>query len=156
METVYGIAGIDVHKMMLAAVVMGMDDPRTEWERRKFGTNRWDLKHLAEWLRAHRVQTVVMESTAQYWKPVWVALEGEFEVHLAQAQSNAAPRGRKTDFKDALRLVRRFLSAELRLSFVPDADQRTWRCLGAEQTAEDPSAGAPTKPNRSLAGRRAN
>jgi transposase len=114
---------------MLAVVVMGMDDPQTEWERRKFGTNRGDLKHLAEWLRAHQVQTVVMESTAQYWKPVWIALETEFEVHLAQAQSNAAPRGRKTDFKDALRLVRRFLSAELRLSFVPDADQRTWRCL---------------------------
>jgi transposase len=48
---------------------------------------------------------------------------------LAQAQSNAAPRGRKSDFVDALRLARRFLAAELRLSFVPDAEQRSWRAL---------------------------
>lgn len=129
MEPVYGIAGIDVHKKMLAVVVMDIDHPQTEVERRKFGTNRGELKHLAGWLSSQGVSTVVMESTAQYWKPVWMALEAEFEVHLAQAQSNAAPRGRKTDFKDALRLVRRFLAAELRLSFVPDADQRTWRCL---------------------------
>lgn len=129
MEPVYGIAGIDVHKKMLAVVVVDIDDPQTELERRKFGTNRSERQHLVEWLAAHRVSTVVMESTAQYWKPVWMALEAEFEVHLAQAQSNAAPRGRKTDFKDALRLVRRYLSAELKLSFVPDAEQRTWRCL---------------------------
>ncbi len=30
---------------------------------------------------------------------------------------------------DALRLARRFLAAELRLSFVPDAEQRSWRVL---------------------------
>ena len=39
------------------------------------------------------------------------------------------PRGRKSDYVDALRLARRFLAAELRLSFVPDAEQRTWRCV---------------------------
>ena len=113
MEPVYGIAGIDVHKKMLAVVVVDWDDPQTVLERRKFGTHAGELKHLAQWLSTQRVSTVVMESTAQYWKPVWMALEGEFEVHLAQAQSNAAVRGRKTDFKDSLRLVRRFLSAEL-------------------------------------------
>ena len=57
------------------------------------------------------------------------ALEGQYALHLAQAQSNAAPRGRKSDYVDALRLARRFLAAELRLSFVPDAEQRTWRCV---------------------------
>jgi len=70
-----------------------------------------------------------MESTALYWRPVWLALEEQYALHLAQAQSNAAPRGRKSDYTDALRLARRFLAAELRLSFVPDAEQRTWRCL---------------------------
>jgi len=51
------------------------------------------------------------------------------DLYLGQAQSNAAPRGRKSDFADALRLARRFLAAELRLSFVPDAEQRSWRNL---------------------------
>ena len=88
-----------------------------------------ELKHLAAWLDSHGVSLVVMESTALYWRPVWLALEGQYVLHLAQAQSNAAPRGRKSDYADALRLARRFLAAELRLSFVPDAEQRTWRCV---------------------------
>lgn len=40
-------------------------------------------------------------------------------LHLAQAFSNRAPRGRKHDFKDAERLVRRLIADELILSFVP-------------------------------------
>jgi len=42
-----------------------------------------------------------MESTAQYWKPVWQELEGHCELALAQAHSNRAPQGRKRDFADA-------------------------------------------------------
>jgi hypothetical protein len=50
-------------------------------------------------------------------------------LHLAQAFSNRAPRGRKHDFKDAERLVGRLIAQELILSFVPDGEQRTWRSL---------------------------
>jgi transposase len=71
----------------------------------------------------------VMESTAQYWKPVWQALEGRFTLRLAQAWSNRAPKARKSDFKDAQRLVRRHMAGELTLSYVPDAEQRQWRML---------------------------
>ena len=45
------------------------------------------------------VQEVVMESTARYWRPVWVALEATgVRKHLAHAHSNGARRGRKSDF----------------------------------------------------------
>jgi transposase len=86
----------------------------------------------------------VMESTAQYWKPVWGALERYWKparqnqegagkmsgtLHLAQALSNRGRRGRKKDFRDAERLVKRLVSQELVLSFVPDAEQRLWRTL---------------------------
>jgi hypothetical protein len=50
-------------------------------------------------------------------------------LQLAQAFSNRAPRGRKHDFKDAERLVRRLIANELILSFVPDGEQRSWRNL---------------------------
>ena len=50
-------------------------------------------------------------------------------LHLAQALSNRGRRGRKSDFRDAERLVKRLVSAELVLSFVPDAEQRLWRTL---------------------------
>jgi transposase len=72
---------------------------------------------------------VVMESTAKYWKPVWMALETSFRLHLAQAMSNRAPRGRKTDFGDCRRLVRRWVAGDLRLSYVPEGEQRKWRLL---------------------------
>src|SRR5256886_12487294 len=50
-------------------------------------------------------------------------------LHLAQAQSNRGPRGRKKDFPDAERLVKRLVANELSLSFVPDAEQRLWRTV---------------------------
>src|SRR6202043_3568045 len=89
-------------------------------------------------------EEVVMESTAQYWKPVWGALERYWKplrqkregagrmsgtLHLAQAQSNRGPRGRKRDFPDAERLLKRLVAQKLRLSFVPDAEQRLWRTV---------------------------
>src|SRR5690349_24079996 len=50
-------------------------------------------------------------------------------LHLAQAQSNRGPRGRKKDFPDAERLVKRLVANELSLSFVPNAEQRLWRTV---------------------------
>ena len=49
--------------------------------------------------------------------------------HLAQAQSNRARQGRKNDFADAERLVKRLVANELTLSFVPDPEQRLWRTV---------------------------
>ena len=54
---------------------------------------------------------------------------GQCRLHLAQARSNRGPRGRKTDFRDAQRIVSRLLSEDLILSFVPEAGQRCWRML---------------------------
>jgi hypothetical protein len=72
----YQIAGIDVHKKMLAVVVADVEvDEEYRFERLKVGTTPADLRALADWLVEHEVEEVVMESTAQYWRPVWEALE---------------------------------------------------------------------------------
>jgi transposase len=113
--------------MLMAVVVSGAEEK--QWEKRKFGTTTSELRHLMSWLQQLGTQEVVMESTAQYWKPVWLTLEGGFRLFLAQAWSNRAPRGKKADFKDAERLVRRPMAGELTLSFVPDAEQRLMRTL---------------------------
>src|SRR5690242_10690823 len=141
----YKIAGIDVHKKMLAVVVSDVGgDGEYEFERRLFGSNPEQLRALAKWLLEQEVEEAVMESTAQYWKPVWGALERFWKpvrqkregagpmsgaLHLAQAQSNRGPQGRKKDFPDAERLVKRLVARELTLSFVPDAEQRLWRTV---------------------------
>jgi len=141
----YRIAGIDVHKKMLAVVVCDVDvEGEYQFERRRVGTSPDQLRSLAGWLAEREVEEVVMESTAQYWRPVWDALERHWQprrrmredagpmsgtVHLAQAQSNRGARGRKKDFPDAERLVKRLVAQELTLSFVPDVEQRLWRTV---------------------------
>ena len=129
MEAQYVLAGIDVHKKMLAVVVANAGDLELQFECRRFGTTVSELRHLSAWLQQRAVREVVMESTAQYWRPVWLALEGQCRLHLAQARSNRGPRGRKTDFRDAQRAVCRLLSGDLVLSYVPEAEQRCWRTL---------------------------
>src|ERR1700756_1597375 len=123
----YTVAGIDVHKKLLVVVVVDVAQPEWSFECRRFGTSASELYNLRLWLCDEGVAEAVMESTAQYWKPVWLELEPHVKLSLAQAQSNRAPRGRKTDFGDAQRLVRRFVAGELSLSFVPEAEQRSWR-----------------------------
>lgn len=122
-------AGIDVHKKVLMVVVPAPSAAEKEWEAGRFGTTTPELRRLAAWLRERNVEEAVMESTAQYWKPVWYELEPYLDLHLAQAHSNKARRGRKRDFEDARRLVRRFLADELILSLVPAPEQRLWRTL---------------------------
>jgi len=141
----YRIAGIDVHKKMLAVVVSDVEvEGEFQFERRMFGSNPEQLRSLATWLVEQAAEEVVMESTAQYWKPVWGALERYWKpifekregarrksgtLHLAQALSNRGRRGRKKDFRDAERLVKRLVARELILSFVPDTEQRLWRTV---------------------------
>jgi transposase len=141
----YKIGGIDVHKRMLHVVVSDVEvDGEYEFTRLVFGSQPEALRSLATWLVEQEAEEVVMESTAQYWRPVWEALERYWKpdcqkrqgahstsgtLHLAQAQSNRGRRGRKKDFRDAERLVKRLVANELVLSFVPDAEQRLWRTV---------------------------
>jgi len=72
----YRISGIDVHKKMLAVVVSDVEiESEYQFERRMFGSSPDQLRTLAAWLLEQEAEEVVMESTAQYWKPVWETLE---------------------------------------------------------------------------------
>ena len=130
MEPVYrSIAGIDVHKKMLAVVMRQEHDGQVRYTKRKFGTTRNEVEHLAAWLQHEQAAEVVMESTAQYWRPVWYGLESHFRLHLTHPLKTRAPRGRKRDFRDAQRLADRWSSGDLNESFIPGAEQRSWRWL---------------------------
>ena len=142
---IYRIAAIDVHKKMLAVVVADVaEEGEYRFERRKFGASPSELHVLTQWLDQQEVEEVVMESTAQYWKPVWGALERYWKparqkreeatrssgtLHLCQAKSNRGRRGRKNDFADGERMIKRLVAQELALSFVPDPEQRLWRTV---------------------------
>jgi transposase len=130
---------------MLAVVVTDIaGEGDYQFERRKFGSTPDELLVLSKWLDQLEVEEVVMESTAQYWKPVWGTLEQYWQparqqregaskmsgtLHLCQAKSNHGPRGRKNDFADGERMIKRLVAQELVLSFVPDPEQRLWRTV---------------------------
>ena len=87
----YKIAGIDVHKKVLMVVVIDATTPEEKPERRRFATMPSDLRRLSTWLREQGVEEAVMESTAQYWRSVWLELEPYMRLQLAR--SLTVPRG---------------------------------------------------------------
>ena len=60
-----------------------------------------------------------MESTGEYWKPVYTILGGEFEVLVVNAQHLKAVPGRKTDIKDAEWIAKLLHHGLLKDSFIP-------------------------------------
>ena len=66
------VAGVDVHKEMLAITVMigkGDEDPRVEHF--ECSTMTDDLRAMGVVLKEKGVTAVAMESTGVYWKPVY-------------------------------------------------------------------------------------
>jgi hypothetical protein len=58
----YRIAGIDVHKKMLAVVVADVEsDGEYQFERQRVGTSPYDLRRLADWLVEREVEEVVIK-----------------------------------------------------------------------------------------------
>jgi transposase len=118
-------AGLDVHKKTVVACVLTPDGQET----RTFGTMSADLLVLSDWLLACGCTHVAMESTGDYWKPVFNMLESTFEVLLVNAQHVKAVPGRKTDVKDAAWLAELLQHGLLRASFIPSVAQRELRDL---------------------------
>jgi transposase len=88
-----------------------------------------DLIALADWLDAEGVSHVAMESTGVYWKSVWQALEGSFELILANPFQVKNIPGRKTDARDSQWLAELLAHGLIRPSFVPPRETRNLRDL---------------------------
>ena len=95
-------AGLDVHKKSVSVCARIQQGNKTIIETAVFGTFTRDLERLRDWLSAHKVQQVAMESTGVYWIPVFEILEQRgLEVMVVNARDAKHVPGRKTDVKDA-------------------------------------------------------
>src|SRR5678816_3915069 len=93
--------GLDVHKETIAACLrIGSRSGRAAQHIQTFRTTAGDLVVLRDWLAAHGVTHVAMESTGVYWKPVFYALESDFTCLLVNAAHMKQVPGRKTDIQD--------------------------------------------------------
>jgi transposase len=122
--------GLDVHKKTVAACVRipGTNGQRAQHVR-IFGTTSAELLTLRDWLEAHEVTHVAMESTGVYWKPIFYVLEDAFTCVLANAAQIAQVPGRKTDIKDCVWIGQLLEHGLVRGSFVPPPPIRELRDL---------------------------
>lgn len=124
------VAGLDVHKKSVVATRMRVTAAeRVEWETATYGSTTPELLELHDWLAAWECTHVAMESTGDYWKPVYNLLEDTFEVLLVNAQHVKRVPGRKTDVSDAEWLAELQLHGLLKASFIPPKPQRALREL---------------------------
>lgn len=123
-------AGLDVHKkVVVAAIIVPNATHELYRETRSFGTMTADLLALSDWLMSREVTHVAMESTGEYWKPIFNILENNFEVILANAQHISQVPGRKTDVGDAEWIADLLRHGLLSASFIPPLGQRELREL---------------------------
>jgi transposase len=79
-------AALDVHKKMVTACARILQQSgEIEELTVEFPTMAADLLALRDWLKELGVTHVAMEATGVYWKPVYYALEDDFELLLVNA-----------------------------------------------------------------------
>lgn len=120
-------AGIDVSdKEHVVAVPEGIVAERV----RAYGSMTCDLVEIARWLKECKIETVAMESTGVYWKPLFSMLVRHgFEVYLVNAAHVKNVTGRKTDENDAMWLQKLHSCGLLKSSYLPDDEQESLRTL---------------------------
>lgn len=122
--------GIDVHKKSVSVCVLPPEGQQGTVKHEKFRTFLRDLKRLRAWLKLCKVTEVAMESTGQYWRPLWNVLEGEIpRLVLLNPAHVKGLAGRKTDRRDAEWLARLQEREQLRGSFIPPLQIRELREL---------------------------
>jgi transposase len=128
-------AGLDIAKASLVACVR-TPKPDGSWkiEKRKFVTTTRGVLELVQWLTERGVTRVGMESTSDYWKPVYYVLESVIECWLLNARHMHAVPGRKTDMIDAEWICDLVAHGLVRPSFVPPAPIRRLRDLTRRRT----------------------
>lgn len=97
---------------------------------RNFGTMTCDLIEIVRWLKECEIETIAMESTGVYWKPLFSMLvRNGFEVYLVNASYVKNVTGRKTDESDAMWIQKLHSCGLLKSSYLPDDEQEVLRTL---------------------------
>lgn len=130
-------AGIDVGN---ASHFVAISPKRDAQPVREFRCFTDDLRHLAQWLVSHGIQTVAMQSTGVYWIPLYDILEEHgMEVFLVNAKYRKNLPGRKTDVQESQWLLKLHTYGLLSNSFRPPAQilaMRSYWRLRAEHVRE--------------------
>jgi len=110
-------AGIDIGAEI---IVVAIPSDREENYVRTFSSFTSGLHQLRDWLLSHRITTVAMESTSNYWINCYDILEvAGIECYLVNARHVKGVPGKKTDVCDAQWLQQLHAAGLLKKSFRP-------------------------------------
>ena len=120
-------AGIDVGDTLHAVAV---PEGRDKLQVKTFGAMTCDLQAIINWLYKCDVNTVAMESTGVYWKPLFTMLvKSGFEVYLVNSKQIKNVSGRKNDEDEAMWIQKLHSCGLLKSSYLPDDEQESLRTL---------------------------
>jgi transposase len=101
---------------------------QTDKDIKEFGVYNENLYDLADWLTEHKIETVAMESTGNYWQNLHAVLLAKgFEVTLCNGKFTKNIKGKKTDVKDCQWIQKLHTLGLLSSSFLPDEDTEILR-----------------------------
>jgi len=130
------VAGVDVHKEILAITIMTGDaDKETTTEQFTCNTFSEDLMAMGVILKERGVAEVAMESTGVYWKPVynvWSKMGIRCTVGNARSMRNVP--GRKTDMNDSHWIAQLHRFGLIKASFIPEDKFQQLRLLSRHRT----------------------
>jgi transposase len=90
--------GVDVHNKFIVATILSSDGLRLQ---ERFDTNLEELLKFKNWIKENGCHKVALESTGNYWLPIYHVLEGSVNFILANAYQIKHIPGRKTDSLDS-------------------------------------------------------
>ena len=90
--------GVDVHNRFIVATILSSDGLKLQ---DRFETNLEELLRFKDWLKDNGCRKVALESTGNYWLPIYHVLEGSVNFILANAYQIKHIPGRKTDALDS-------------------------------------------------------
>jgi transposase len=128
-------AGIDIgSKSHWVAIGQKKEDVK------EFGVYTEDLHQICLHLKQHKITSVAMESTGNYWKALFILLQGYgFEVILVNGKFTKNVKGKKTDLQDCQWIQKLHTLGMLEGSFIPDNDTEKLKhyCRHRQSLIED-------------------
>jgi transposase len=120
------VCGADIHKHFLLATILSNDGQKIQ---ERFNMDFEGLLSFRTWLLDHGCQKLAVESTANYWLPLYLFVGKDVEFILANAYQIKHIPGRKTDMLDSEWIAELCLNNLISASRIFSGEDRELRAL---------------------------
>ena len=120
------VCGIDVHKAFVVATTL---DGSGNKETKKYKQDFESLTALKDWILESNCESVAFESTADYWRPLYLILHPHITITVANAYHIKHIPGKKTDIIDSHWIAELELNGLITPSRVFEGEQHDLRAL---------------------------